>query len=132
MSTEKEVFEEAQAGAPEGDRKDLSWYLDKIWTEIKDISTQIEQETRKGGRIARLRFDLRGVRRDLDAAAARIGHAVYEAQMAGGKRPALARIEGYDELFEKMVLLQADIEAKQEEIAELKKQEDAEAAATEA
>ena len=129
MTTEKEVFEEPQVDAPEGEKKDLYWYLDRIWTEIKDVSSQIEQETRKGGRIARLRFDLRGLRRDLDGVAAQIGHAVYEAQMTSGKRPALSRVEGYDDLLEQMVLLQAKIDKKEEAIAELRQQEEAEAAA---
>ena len=130
MTTEKEVFEEPQASAPEGDKKDLYWYLDRIWTEIKEVSSQIEHETRRGGKIARLRFELRGLRRDLDEAAAKIGHAVYEAQMASGKRPALARVAGYDELLEQMVLLQEKIDDKQDAVAELRRQEEAEAAAS--
>lgn len=132
MTTEKEVFEEPQVEQPEGEKRDLYWYLDRIWTEIKEVSSQIESETRRGGKIAKLRFELRGLRREFDDLAARIGHLVFDAQMAGGKRPALARIEEYDGLFEQMVLLQSKIDAKEEQIAELRKQEEAEAARTEA
>ena len=130
MTTEKEVFEEPRVEEPAGEKKDLYWYLDKIWSEIKEVSSQIEHETRRGGKIAKLRFELRGLRREFDEIAARIGHAVFEAQMTGGKRPALSRVEGYDELFEQLVTLQAKIDTKEEIIAELRQQEEAEAAGT--
>jgi hypothetical protein len=132
MTTEKEVREEPRVEQPEGEKRDLYWYLDRIWTEIKEVSSQIESETRRGGRIAKLRFELRGLRREFDETAARIGHLVFEAQLASGKRPALARIEEYDELFGHMVHLQSQIDAKEELIAELRQQEEAEAATSEA
>lgn len=115
----------AEAGGASGaadDRRDLSWHLDRIWREIKDLTRQVEQETRRGGRIARLRFEIRGLRQDLEGEAARLGRLVYEAQMAGGKRPALARVEGYDAAVERIADLEARIEAKEEHIVELRRQ----------
>lgn len=128
MSEEQKVEQEAQVGAEGEARKDVYFYLDRIWTEIKEISGQIEHETRRGGRIARLRFDLRGLRRDADDAAARLGHAVYDAHMAAGKEPALKKLDGYDAMIDRIAGIKAMIATKEEEIAELHAKEQAEAA----
>ena len=118
----------AQTEAPGSEPKyDVSGQLDKIWHEIKDIAKQLESETRRGGRIARLRFDIRGLRRDFDAVGTRVGAMIYEAQMAGGKRPTLSKVAGYDEAIEKMAGVRAQIAAKEDEIAELQRQDATEA-----
>lgn len=131
MSKEQKVEQEAQPGAEGEARKDMYFYLDRIWTEIKEISGQIEHETRRGGRIARLRFDLRGLRRDADEAMARLGVAVYDAHMASGKEPALKKLDGYAAMIDKIAGIKAMIAAREDEIAELQAKEKAEAAAAE-
>lgn len=107
------------------ERRDLNWHLERIWNELKELTRQVEDETRRGGKIAKLRFEIRGLRQELESEAARVGELVYEAQMAGGKRPALARVDGYDECVEKMAALRGRIEAKEEEIAVLRGQTEA-------
>lgn len=115
-----------EAGAVPGDedpgKRDLSGHLDRIWREIKELARQVESETRRGGRIARLRFEIRGLRQDLQATAARLGRLVYEAHLAGGKRPALSRLPGYDEAIQRLADLQAQIDGREERIAELRRQ----------
>lgn len=104
-----------------GERRDLSWHLERIWTELKDVTRQLESETRRGGRIAKLHFDMRGLKQEFETEAARLGRLVYEAQMEGGKRPTLSRVDGYDETVERIAALQGRIEALEEEIAELRR-----------
>lgn len=131
MSDEAKVGQQPETGAEAEGKKDMVFYLDRIWTEIKEISSQIEQETRRGGRIARLRFDLRGLRRDADEAASRLGHAVYDAHMAAGKEPSLKKVDGYAAMIDRIAGIQAMIAAKEDEVAELQAKEKAEAAAAE-
>ncbi len=104
----------------EEEKRDLSWHLDRIWDEIKQISRQVEQETRRGGRIARLRFDMRGLRREQAEQTSLLGQLIYDAQMASDKRPTLSRLQGYDELIGKIAGLASQIDAKESEIEELK------------
>ena len=123
MTEQQESQTTEQRTSSSGEAKsDAASQLDRIWHEIKDIARQLENETRRGGRIARLRFERRGLRRDFDAVAARVGSLVYEAQMQGGKRPTLSRVQGYDAAIEKMADLRAQIAAKEDEIAELQHQ----------
>ena len=104
------------------EKQDLSWHLDRIWQEIKDATRQLESETRRGGQIAKLKLEMLGLRRKATEHTARLGHLVYEAQKTSDKQPTLARVEGYDELVAEIAALEAEIEAKQEEIAKLKAQ----------
>lgn len=116
--------EEATPGAGESEepKRDLSWQLERIWDEIKQISRQVEQETRRGGRIARLRFDIRGLRREVNEQCARLGQLVYEAQKSSDRRPTLARVEGYDDLVANIASIEAQIDDKEAQISELRAQ----------
>lgn len=122
MTEQQQTSQEQAPNAESEDKRDLSWHLDRIWDEIKQISRQVEQETRRGGRIARLRLDIRGLRRDCSEQAALLGQLIYDAQMAGAKRPTLSRVEGYDDLIAKIAGLHGQVDAKESEIAELKSQ----------
>ncbi|HJO04047.1 MAG TPA: hypothetical protein QGG47_08735 [Acidobacteriota bacterium] len=102
--------------------RDLSWHLDRIWKEIKDITRQLEGETRRGGQIAKLKLEILGLRRRAGEHTSKLGHLVYEAQKSSDKRPTLARVEGYDDLVAQIAGVESEIDAKQEEIAELKAQ----------
>lgn len=121
---------EQQAEAPQAetneagqeDKRDLSWHLDRIWDEIKQITRQVEKETRRGGKIARLRFDIRGLRRERAEQTSILGRLIYDAQMAAGKRPTLSRVDGYDDVIAKIAEIDGGIEAKETLITELKAQ----------
>ncbi len=120
---QEKISGEAPGNQAAGEEKrDLSWHLDRIWQEIKDITRQLESETRRGGQIAKLKLEILGLRRKATEHTSRLGHLVYEAQKTSDKRPTLARVEGYDELVAQIAAVEAEIEAKQEEIAELKAQ----------
>ena len=128
-TTQEQEQEQAQSSgearstqAAGEEKRDLSWHLDRIWQEIKDITRQVESETRRGGQIAKLKLEIHGLRRKVAEHASRLGQLVYEAQKTSDKRPTLSRVEGYDELVAQIAAVEAEIEAKQEEIAELKAQ----------
>ena len=89
----------------------------RVWSEIKQISKQVEHETRKSGRVARLRLDIRGLRREQAEVRARLGKAVYEARQEHGDSIALSEVEGFaggvaalDALTEQITAKEADIE----------------------
>ncbi len=111
-------------------KRDLSWQLERLWEEIKQITRQVEQETRRGGRIARLRLDIRGLRREVNEHCARLGQLIYEAQKDSDKRPTLARVEGYDDLVANIATIEVQIAEREAQIAELRAQgeQDTEAA----
>jgi hypothetical protein len=93
--------------------------LERIWSEIKEISRQVEQETRRSGRIARLRLDSRQLRRQLIEAQARLGKAVYEAFSSRGGSILLEEIEGIGDQIAALDRLQEKVAAKEEEIDDL-------------
>lgn len=105
----------ADAGA-----SDLSANLERIWEEIKQISRQVERETRRSGRIARLRLEARQLRRDLAEWQARLGKAAYEAHASGGADQRLRDIEGLDEAVRALDDVGARLREKQQRIDELK------------
>ena len=127
QETQSTQTENADAGTE--DKRDLSWHLDRIWDEIKQISRQVEQETRRGGRIARLRLDIRSLRREVNEQCARLGQLVYEAQKSSDRRPTLARVAGYDDLVANIASIEAQIDDKEAQISELRAQGEEEAEA---
>lgn len=91
--------------------------FERLWGEIKQISKQVERETRRSGRVARLHVDTRKIRREMVAVQKRLGQAVYEARAAGGDDLRLSEVEGYaggvaalDSLNEQLHAKEADIE----------------------
>ena len=90
--------------------------LERIWSEIKEISHQVEQETRRSGRIARLRLDSRQLRRQLIEVQARLGQAVFEAHVSKGGKVRLAEIEGIGDEIAALDRLQQQVAAKESEI----------------
>ena len=90
--------------------------LERIWSEIKEISHQVEQETRRGGRIARLRLDSRQTRRQLIEVQARLGRAVYEAFASEGGQVRLEEIEDIGDEIDALDRLQLQLAAKESEI----------------
>ncbi|NKB90146.1 MAG: hypothetical protein GKS06_18215 [Acidobacteria bacterium] len=81
-------------------RGDVGRHLDRIWRELKQLTRQVETETRRGGQVARLRYELRGLRQDREALLTRLGAAVYRAQGDADRRPALRNVLGYDDAIE--------------------------------
>lgn len=115
-------------GAPgeqeQRDRRDFGGTVDRIWEEIKDVFRQVESETRRGGRIARLTLDLRHLRRELGEVTSRLGQRIYESQREMDRRPAMAQVEGYDELIERIDDLHGRIGDKEAELERLKQSDD--------
>jgi predicted RNase H-like nuclease (RuvC/YqgF family) len=100
-------------------RDDLGRQLERLWQEVKDLSKQVESETRRGGRIAILRFDVRSLRRQLAEATSHLGRLVYDAQTGMSRRPALANVQGYDDAVARIDEIRDEIEVKMNEIAGL-------------
>ena len=122
--TIQEQHDESAAETPDEaageEKRDLSWHLDRVWGEIKDITGQLETETRRGGRIAKLKLEILGLRHRVKEHTARLGNLVYEAQKTSDKRPTLSRVDGYDGIVAEIATVEGEIEAKQGEIVELK------------
>jgi uncharacterized protein Yka (UPF0111/DUF47 family) len=92
--------------------------LERVWDEIKQISRQVEEETRKTGRAARLKLDIRKLEREVSEVQSRLGQAVYAARHEHGDGIALSEVEGFaggvaalDALHEKLTAKQAEIDA---------------------
>jgi len=108
-----------QASGASETKRDLGDHLDRIWRELKEVTQQVERETRRGGQIAKLHYDMRGLRQEVAAHTSRLGQLVYKAQCESTRRPALARIEGYDALVASIDALVVEIETKRQRIADL-------------
>jgi len=119
-TAEQEKLEEIPAPASGEEKRDLPWHLDRIWQEVKEIGGQLESETRRGGRIAKLKLEILGLRHRANEHTSRLGKLVYEAQKSSDKRPTLSRVEGYDDIVAEIAAVESEMEAKREEIAELK------------
>ncbi|MFQ5745035.1 MAG: hypothetical protein ACE5HV_15830 [Acidobacteriota bacterium] len=111
--------ERKEAGREEN-RAQLTKSLERVWQEVKQISRQVERETRRSGRVARLRLDLRQLERQLFEVRARLGKAVYDAQLAAEGELQLGQVEGYSARVAALDDLHAQIRAKQEEIEGLR------------
>lgn len=94
-------------------RNELGRHLDRIWRELKQLTRQVESETRRGGQVAKLRYELRGLRQDRAELLVGLGTVVYDAQRAGKRRPALRNVDGYDEFVGALTELDERIGAKQ-------------------
>ena len=108
----------AEADAPVSSGQ-FSESLERIWNEIKEISHQVEQETRRSGRIARLRLDSRQLKRQLIEVQARLGKAVFEAHASKGGTVRLEEIEGIGDEIAALDRLQDQLAAKESEIDDL-------------
>lgn len=109
-----------QTGEQHADEPGLAENLDRLWEEIKQISRQVERETRRSGRVARLKLDLRKLRKEMFEVRARLGKAVYEAHRAGGADQRLDEIEGYAARVAALDRLHSDAEALEAEIERLR------------
>jgi hypothetical protein len=94
--------------------------LERVWEEIKQISRQVEQETRKTGRATRIKLEIRRLRREQEEVRARLGKAVYEARQQHGDGIALSDVEGFAGGVAALDALRAKISAKQAEIDSLR------------
>ena len=94
--------------------------LERVWSEIKQISKQVENETRRSGRSARLRLDIRRLRKEQSEVRARLGNAVYEALCEHGDEITLQQVEGFAGGVAALEALAADISAKETEINSLR------------
>jgi hypothetical protein len=119
-TVEQEKLEEIPAPASNEEKRDLSWHLDRIWQEVKEVGGQLESETRRGGRIAKLKLEILGLRHRANEHTSRLGKRVYEAHKSSDKRPTLSRVEGYDDIVAEIAAVESEMEAKRGEIAELK------------
>ena len=106
---------EARAGAGV-----LTDSIDRLWNEIKQISKQVEGETRRSGRMARLRLDIRKLEREVIEVRGRLGKAVYEARTAAGDDLTLHEVEGLAGGVAALDTLHAQIAEKEAEIAGLR------------
>jgi hypothetical protein len=89
--------------------------IGRVWSEIKQISKQVERETRKSGRAARLKLDVRRLRRQENEVLARLGKAVYEAREAKGDNISLHEVEGFAGGVAALDALREEIATKQAE-----------------
>ena len=89
--------------------------MGRIWSEIKQISKKVERETRKSGRSARLKLDIRRLRREENEMRARLGKAVYAAREAQGDGISLHEVEGFAGGVAALDALREDIATKRAE-----------------
>ena len=71
----------------------VSEQLGRVWSEIKQISKQVERETRKSGRVSRLRLEIHRLRREKKVAQSQLGQAVHAALQEHGDSIALSEVE---------------------------------------
>jgi len=95
--------------------------LERVWSEIKQISRQVEAETRKTGRTARLKMDIRRLEREQQEVRARLGKAVYAARCEHGDGIALSEVEGFAGGVAALDALSEEIAAKQAEVETLRR-----------
>lgn len=92
--------------------------LGRVWSEIKEITKQVERETRRTGRAARLKLDIRKLAREQEQVRARLGKAVYEARREHGDDISLGAVPGLaggiaalDALAEQLAAKQAEADS---------------------
>ena len=110
MSEQAETEEQQESGQ-------FSDGIGRVWSEIKQIAKQVERETRKSGRTARLKLDIRSLHREEDEVRARLGKAVYAARQEHDDSIALREVEGFaggvaalDALGQKITAKEAEVE----------------------
>ena len=98
----------------------VSKQLGRVWSEIKQISKQVERETRKSGRVSRLRLDIHRLRREKMAVQARLGQAVHAALKEHGGSIALSEVEEFANSVATMDILIEKITAKEAQVEQLR------------
>jgi hypothetical protein len=98
----------------------ISGGIERVWSEIKLISRQFEQETRRTGRAARLKLDLRRLQKEQEEVRARLGTAVFAASLAHGDDISLNAVEGFAGGVAALNIAAANIAAKEAELEALK------------
>ena len=95
----------------------VSEQLGRVWSEIKQISKQVERETRKSGRVSRLRLDMHRLRREKLAAQSRLGQTVHAALQEHCDSIALSEVEELANsaatvniLIEKIITKEAEVQ----------------------
>jgi len=106
---------------PPGGGNQITEGLERVWSEIKQISRQVEAETRKTGRTARLKMDIRRLEREQQEVRARLGKAVYAARCEHGDGIALSEVEGFAGGVAALDALSEEIAAKQAEVETLRR-----------
>ncbi len=117
--THSEETESPQPGAPTSSRQ-FSDGVERIWMEIKQISKQVELETRRSGLSARLRLEIRRLRKEETEVRARLGKAVEQAHRDHGPDIALSEVEGFAGGIAALESLREQIAAKEEKIESLR------------
>jgi hypothetical protein len=94
--------------------------LGRVWSEIKQISKQVERETRKSGRVSRIRLNIHRLRREKLQVQAQLGKAVHAAFQEHGDSITLGEVEEFANGIAAIDTLSKQITVKEEEIAQLR------------
>ena len=98
----------------------VSEQLGRVWSEIKQISKQVERETRKSGRVSRLRLEIHRLRREKKMAQSKLGQAVHAALQEHGDSIALSEVEELANSAATINILIEKIIAKETEVEQLR------------
>ena len=98
----------------------VSEQLGRVWSEIKQISKQVERETRKSGRVSRLRLERHRLRREKKMAQSQLGQAVHAALQEHGDSIALSEVEELANSAATINILIEKIIAKETEVEQLR------------
>jgi len=118
------MSEQVDNGTPQPSGNQISEGFERVWSEIKQIGKQVEQETRKTGRAARLKLDVRRLKKEQEEVRARLGKAVYSARNEHGDGIALSEVEGFAGGVAALDALAEKVTTKEAEIAQLMNQQD--------
>ncbi|MEC7900889.1 MAG: hypothetical protein VX385_03575 [Acidobacteriota bacterium] len=101
----------------------VSEQLGRVWSEIKQISKQVERETRKSGRVSRLRLEIHRLRREKKMAQSQLGQAVHAALQEHGDSIALSEVEELANSAATINILIEKIIAREAEVQQLRQAE---------
>ncbi|HJO30366.1 MAG TPA: hypothetical protein QGG30_07760 [Acidobacteriota bacterium] len=101
----------------------VSEQLGRVWSEIKQISKQVERETRKSGRVSRLRLEIHRLRREKKVAQSQLGQAVHAALQEHGDSIALSEVEELANSAATINILIEKIIAREAEVQQLRQAE---------
>jgi len=101
----------------------VSEQLGRVWSEIKQISKQVERETRKSGRVSRLRLEIHRLRREKKMAQSQLGQAVHAALQEHGDSIALSEVEELANSAATINILIEKIVAREAEVQQLRQAE---------